>query len=245
MLKGLLYAGKTGLLLIPLLAPLLVRAEWKIPGFDGQKLTPAGMDRAFECKVQRLLDERYGGAGDVLIEVSRFGNAIVITGEVADTASRKQVDQLVLDAAGIARKEADSVTAIPANTRACDGKPLLANTKRKSIVKTSKDCSSLRPGEPQTDSKQTALQGQVFNHLAVASDRPARQHAESELLTARARVALIDAGVGSSVDSSVMKLVAQDGTLFVLGNLDAAMQAEIKTVLMGLPGVRHTQFYIE
>ena len=241
MLKSLLFASGSGLLLIP----LLVQAEWNLPGFDGQVLTPAGMDRAFECKVQRLLDERYGQSGDALVVVSRFGNAIVITGEVADAAHRDQVDQLVLDAAGITRKEADSVAVIPANTRACDGKPLLANPKRKSIVKTSKDCSSLRSDDRQPDSKQAVLQGQVFNHLAVASDKPVRQHAESELLAAQARVALINAGFTSAVDGNVMKLVAQDGVLFILGKLDTEMQAAVKTVLMELPGVHQTQFYVE
>ncbi len=237
--------SKSGLLLIPLLVPLLVRAEWKIPEFDGQVLTPAGMDSAFECKVQRLLDERYGQSGDALIVVTRFGNAIVITGEVADAARRDQVDQLVLDAAGISRKEADSVIVIPASTRACDGKPLLANSKRKKIVKTNKDCSSLRSDDRQPDSKHAVLQGQVFNHLAVASDRPARQYAESELLAAQARVALINAGFGSAVNGNVMKLAAQHGVLYVLGKLDAAKQSEINTILVELPGVQQTEFYVE
>ena len=245
MLKGLLCASKSGLLLVILLVPLLVRAEWKMPEFGEQELTPAGKDRAFECKVGRLLDERYGHSDDIFIVVSRFGNSIVITGEVADAESREQVDQLVLDAAGITRKEADSAAVIPANTRACDGKPLLANPKRKSIVKSSRDCSSLRSDDRQPDSKQEALQGQVFNHLAVASDSPARQYAESELLAAQARMALINAGFSYAMDRNVMKLVAHDGTLFILGDLDATMQSEIKVALMKLPGVRNAQFYIE
>ena len=230
---------RAGLLLLAIHLP--AHADWEFPEFTARSPSPAGMDRAFECEVQQLMDEHADRLQGVDAVVTRFGNTIVITGQARDTGDRARMDKLVLDAAGIIREQVDVPTVVPANTSGCEGKALAANTKRKSILKTSRDCSSLRVDEDQ----QVATKGQVFNHIGVASSDPVVQFARAELLAVQARLSLIDDGVINAMDRSLIRLVAQDGVIYVLGNLDAARQSEVRATLMKVSGVDEVQFYID
>jgi len=220
---------------------LPAHADWEFPEFTTGSLSPAGMDRAFECEVQQLLDEHADRLQGVDAVVTRFGNTIVITGQARDAGDRARVDRLVLDAAGITREQAGAPTVVPAKTRGCEGKALAANTRRKSILKANRDCSSLRVD----DALQVATKGQVFNHIGVASPDPERQFAREALLAAQARLSLIDRGVVNAMDRSLIRLVAQEGVIYVLGNLDAARQSEIGAALMKVSGVNDVRFYID
>ena len=228
-----------GLLLLAIHLP--AHADWKFPGFTARSLSPAGLDRAFECEVQQLVDEHADRLQGVDAVVTRFGNTIVITGQARDAGDRARVDKLVLDAAGITREQADAPTVVPANTRGCEGRALAANTKRKLILKANRDCSSLRVD----DDLQIAAKGQVFNHIGVASSAPVAQLARAELLAAQARLALIDDGVINAMDRSLIRLVAQDGVIYVLGNLDTARQSEIRAALMKASGADDVRFHID
>ncbi|HAJ92333.1 MAG TPA: hypothetical protein DCO71_06955 [Gammaproteobacteria bacterium] len=236
MLKRLLCAG---LLLLAMAMP--AHAGWEFPLFNTGSLDPAGLDRAFECEVQQLMDEQADRLQGVDAVVTRFGNTMVITGQARDAGDRERIDQLVLDAAGITREQQGSPAVVPASTRGCEGKALASNSKRKLIVKTSRDCSSLRVDED----LQGQIKGRVFNHIAVASPDPVKQRASAGLLAAQANMALINAGVIDALDGNLIKLVAQDGVVYVLGELDAALQTEIRMVLTKLAGVAEVQFYVD
>lgn len=218
-----------------------VQAEWEFSVFTAESMRPAGLDRAFECEVSRLMDEHAGQLQGVDAVVTRFGNTIVITGQARDTADRTRVDQLLLDVAGITRQAQGDPAVVPASTLACDGKSVPANVKRKSTVKPNRDCSSLRA----ESGKQDEATGRVFNHLAISSTDPAKQRARAELLAAQARISLLDAGVIDAMDRNVIRLVAQAGVLYVLGALDIAQQSAVRMLLEKLPGVTDVQFYIE
>lgn len=235
MLKLLL---RSGLLLLAMVLPAY--AGWEFPVFTAQSPDPAAMDRVFECEVHRLMDEHADRLQGVDAVVTRFGNTIVITGQAQDAGDRERVDQLVLDAAGITREQQDRPAVVPASTRGCEGKALASNTKRKSIVKTSRDCSSLRVAEGMVQAK-----GRVFNHIAVASPEPLKQRASAGLLAAQASMSLIDADAINAMDRRLIRLVAQDGVIYVLGNLGAARQTEIRTVLMKVAGVGDVRFYAD
>jgi hypothetical protein len=218
-----------------------VRAEWGFPVFATDTLQPDAMDRAFECEVTRLMDKQAGQLEDVNAVVTRFGNTIVITGYALNEAGRERVDQLVLDAAGIIRKEQGVATVVPASTLACDGKSVPANAKRRSTVKSGRDCSTLRA----ESGRQDEASGQVFNHVAVGAGDPGKQLAHAELLAAQAKVALLDGAVVDAMDGNVIRLVAQQGVLYVLGGFAADQQSAIRTLLEKLPGVTAVQLYVE
>jgi hypothetical protein len=218
-----------------------VRAEWKFPVFSTDTLQPDAMDRAFECEVTRLMDKQAGQLEDVNAVVTRFGNTIVITGYALDEAGRERVDQLVLDAAGITRKEQGVATVVPANTLGCDGKFVPGNSKRRLTVKSGRDCSTLRA----ESGRQDEASGQVFNHVAVGAGDPDKQLARAELLAAQAKVALLDGAVVDAMDGNVIRLVAQRDVLYVLGGFAAEQQSAIRTRLDKLPGVTAVQFYTE
>jgi hypothetical protein len=95
------------------------------------------------------------------------------------------------------------------------------------------------------DALQVATTGQVFNHIGVAAPDPETQFAREALLAAQARLSLIDRGVINAMDRSLIRLVAQDGVIYVLGNLDAARQSEIGAALMKVSGVNDVRFYID
>ena len=217
------------------------QAEWEFPEFLTDTLPPDGMDRAFECEVTRLMDKQASQLEDVNAVVTRFGNTIVITGYALNETGRERVDQLVLDAAGITRKQPGVATVVPASTLACDGKSVPANAKRRSTVKPGRDCSSLRAGS----GKQDEASGRVFNHVAVGAADAGKQLLHAELLAAQAKVALLDGAVVDVVDGSVIRLVAQQDVLYVLGGFAAGQQSAIRTLLEKLPGVTAVQFYLE
>ncbi len=228
----------SGVLLLS--AGLPVHADWAFPELAA-KLSPAGMDRLFECEVQQRMDEQAGYLKGVDAVVTRFGNTIVITGQAQDAGDRERLDQLVLEAAGITREKVDAPGVVPAKIRGCEGKGLAGNSKRKSIVKSSRDCSSLHVD----DDLQVATKGRVFNHIAVASAEPLQQLARAEQLAAQARLSLLDAGVINAMDRNLVRLVAQGDVMYVLGSLDAGQQSAIRTVLMTVAGIDAVQFYVD
>ena len=219
---------------------LPAHAGWAFPELTA-KSSPAGLDQAFECEVQQRMDAQADHLQGVDAVVTRFGNTIVITGQARDAGDRERLDQLVLKVAGITREQTDTPVVVPARIRGCEGKSLAGNSKRKSIVKTSRECSSLRVA----DDLQVATKGQVFNHIAIASADPLRQLALAGMLAAQARLSLLDAGVINAMDRRLVRLVAQDNVVYVLGHLDAARQSEIRTVLMTVAGIDVVQFYID
>ena len=205
---------------------------------DGKQLSPAAQDRAFENKVYRLLDQQAGKAAQY-VQLTRFKNTIVITGEVENSSHASVIDALVLDAAGIKRETPAGSTVVPENARECGGKPAMGNVKRRQIVKADRDCSSLRSDGP------GQARGRVYNHLGVAAPDPSLKLAQSNLLLAETVLELVDSGHTDVMDRAVMRMVAQDGVIYIIGNPEETGRARIKAVLMVLPGVRDVRFYTE
>ena len=229
--------SRVGLLLLAIQLP--AHAGWGLPEFATGAPDPAAMDRAFECEVQQLMEEHADRLQGVDAVVTRFGNTIVITGQARDAGDRARVDKLVQDVAGIMREQPGGEAVVPASTRGCEGRTVAANTKRRSILDSGKDCSSLRVD----DDLQVAVTGQLFNHIAIASPDPVVQLSRAELLAAQARLALIEGDIINSMDRSLIRLVAQDGVIHVLGKLDATRQSDIQAALMKIPDVDAVQFY--
>ena len=186
-----------------------VQAEWEFPALSADTPRPDDLDRAFECEITGLMDRYADQFEGVNAVVTRFGNTIVITGYAHNEAGRDRIDQLVLDAAGIARKKQGDATVVPASTLACDGKLVPANAKRRSTVKPGRDCSSLRA----ESGRQNAATGRVYNHVALGAADPDIQLARAELLAAQAKVALLDGAVVDAMDGNLIRLVAQQGVL--------------------------------
>jgi hypothetical protein len=217
----------------------LVRADSGfLDMFDEGGASSAAKDRAFEGKVYDLL-ERQAGAVAKYVQVTRFGNIIVITGEVKESAHATVIDGLVLEAAGIKRETQTGSTVVPEKKRECGGRAATGNAKRRMIVTGKKDCSSLRSDEPDQ------AKGRVYNHLAVSGSDPAMKVAAANLLLAEAVLELVDAGYTQVLDRAVMRLVVQDGVFYILGSLGENEHARIKTVLKSFPGVRNVKFYTE
>ena len=206
--------------------------------FDGGKPSSATQDRAFEGKVYDLLEQQTGVVSRY-VQVTRFGNTIVITGEVENSAHATVIDGLVLESAGIKRETQAGSAVVPEKDRECGGKPATGNAKRRLIVKGKKDCSSLRSDEP------GQARGRVYNHLAVAALDPSRKVAAAKLLLAEAVMELVDAGYTQVLDRAVMRMVAQDGVLYILGGLGEVERTRINAVLMAFPGVSDVRFYAE
>lgn len=226
-----------GLLLLAIQLPAY--AGWGFPEFTASAPGPAAMDRAFECEVQQLMEEHAERLQGVDAVVTRYGNTIVITGEARDAGDRARMEKLVLDAAGIMREQPGGEVVVPARTRGCGGRTMAANTRRSSILDSSKDCSSLRVD----DDLQVAAKGQLFNHIAIASPDPVVQLSRAELLAAQARLALIDGDIINAMDRSLIRLVAQNGVIYVLGKLDVTRQSDIQAALMKIHGIDAVQFY--
>ncbi len=204
----------------------------------GKQLSPAAQDRVFAARVYSLLDQETGPVAKH-VQVTRFGNTIVITGEVENSAHATVIDGLVLESAGIKRETQAGSAVVPEKDRECGGKPATGNAKRRLIVKGKKDCSSLRSDEP------GQARGRVYNHLAVAALDPSRKVAAAKLLLAEAVVELVDAGYTQVLDRAVMRMVAQDGVLYILGGLGEVEYTRINAVLMAFPGVSDVRFYAE
>ena len=162
-------AGAWILLLSLLISSGSIRADW---GFSGmlEDVQPslAAHDHAFEGKVYHLMEQNAGPEARY-VRVIRFGNTIVITGEVKDSADARMIDELVLNAAGIKRETNTGSTVVPEKDRECGGRPATGNAKRRMIVTGKKDCSSLRSDEPDQ------ARGRVYNHLALAASDPSTE----------------------------------------------------------------------
>ena len=206
--------------------------------FDEGESSSAAQDRAFEGKVYDLMEQQ-AGAVSRYVQVTRFGNIIVISGEVKDSAHATVIDGLVLEAAGIKRETQAGSTVVPEKKRECGGRAVTGNTKRRMIVTGKKDCSSLRSDKPEQ------AKGKVYNHIAVAASDTAKKVAVANLLLAEAVLELVDAGYTQVLDRAAMRMVAQDDVLYILGSLGEMQRTRIKAVLMSLPGVRGVTFYIE
>lgn len=206
--------------------------------FNEGESSSAAQDRVFESKVYDLL-ERQAGAVSRYVQVTRFGNIILITGEVKDSAHAMVIDGLVLEAAGIKRETQAGSTVVPEKKRECGGRAATGNTKRRMIVTGKKDCSSLHSDKPEQ------AKGKVYNHIAVAASDTAKKVAAANLLLAEAVLELVDAGYTQVLDRAAMRMAAQDGVLYILGSLGEMQRTRIKAVLMSLPGVHGVTFYTE
>jgi len=207
-------------------------------GAGVKQLSPAALDRLFEDEVYLHLEQQVGSAARY-VQVTRFGNTIVITGEVENAAHAKVIDELVLDAAGVKRETPAGATVVPEKSRGCGGRPASGNVKRRQIVSGNRDCSSLRSDQP------GQVKGKVYNHLGVTASDSAWKVAVANLLLAETIVELVDAGYTQVLDRAVMRMVAQNSVLYILGNLDKMDRTRIKTVLKAFPGVRNVKFYTE
>ena len=203
---------------------------------DDKQLSPAALDRAFEGGVYRLLEQKVGAAAR-FVQLTRFGNTIVISGEVEKSVDAKKIDGLVLKAAGIKREAPGGSAVVPEKDRECDGKPATGNAKRKLIVTGKKDCSSLRSDES------GQARGRVYNHLAVGAADAPNKIAAAKLLLAETVVELVDAGHAEVLDRAVMRMVAQDGVLYIIGDPGETERTRIKAILMALPDVTDVVFY--
>ena len=206
--------------------------------FEGKQSTLAAQDRAFESKVYLLIDQLADSIARY-VQVTRFGNTIVITGEVEKSSYSTGIDVLILDAAGIKRETPGGTAVVPTKNRDCGGKPAIGNVKRRQIVKGNKDCSSLR-GDARGQAR-----GMVYNHLAVGAPAPALKIAKANLLLAETVLELVDSGHAEVLDRAAMRMVVQDGVLYILGNPGETERTRIKAVLMALPNVRGVRFYPE
>ena len=223
------------------LAILMCCLSLAAPAVAGRDLQDAvfstgEQDRAFEVEVYQLLQQQLGREAVRYVRITRFGNTLLLTGVVADASLRDRVDALVLEAAGIRREAPAATGVVPAHTRDCGGKPVIGNARRRQIVSSDKDCSALRtaPGAEAT--------GQMFNHIDLASPEPARDTAAADVVAARARLALVEAGHAEALDPDAMRLAAQGGVLFVLLR-DGMPETVIQDILLKIPGVKSVRFH--
>jgi hypothetical protein len=91
-------------------------------GAEVKQPSPAALDRLFEGEAYLHMDQQVGSAARY-VQVTRFGNTIVITGEVDNAAHAKVIDMLVLDVAGVKRETPAGNTVVPENSRECGGRP--------------------------------------------------------------------------------------------------------------------------
>ena len=198
--------------------------------------SPAALDHLFEDEVYLRMDLDIGAAARYVL-VTRIGNTIVLSGEVENADHSRVIEDLVLNAAGAKRKTPSSNTIVPENNRECSGRPAGGgNGKHQQIAPASGECSSLRGKHPR---------GKFYNHLRVGSSDPALDFALANQLLAEATVELVDAGFDQVMDRSVMRMVVQNGTLYIIGTLDKMGLTRIKTVLQSFPGVREGVYYPE
>ena len=215
------------------------RPDWGFSGvLDEEQPSPAAHDYAFEGKAYHLLEQQIGPAARY-VQVTRFGNTIVITGEVKDSADARLIDELVLKAAGIKRETNAGSTVVPEKDKECGGKPATGNAKRRMIVTGKKNCSSLRSDKPDQ------ARGRVYNHLALAAPDPSMKVAAANLLLAETAVELVDAGYIQVLNRAVMRMAAQDSVLYILGSLGDVERTRINAVLMSFPGIKDVRFYTE
>lgn len=224
----------SGLLLLLCCLPAV--AGWSLQEYP---LPESELDRAFELEAYHLLTRRLGLETTRYVRITRFGNTILITGVVPDETGRGQVEEVVLDVAGIRREAPDTAGVVPERTRNCGGKTVIGNVRRKQIVDSKSDCSALRatPDEPAT--------GRLFNHLDLVSSESDRQTAAADLLAAQARFELVEAGYTQALDGDVLRLASQGSMLYVLMRPDSGLQAEMRAVLLQVPGVTDVRFYTE
>ena len=211
-------------------------AEWSL---REDPLPPSELDRAFELEVYHLLTRRLGLDTTRYVRLTRFGNTILITGVVPGDTAREQVEDVVLEVAGIRREAPGTTGVVPVRTRNCGGKVMTGNARRKQIVDNSADCSALRAAPEET------ARGRLFNHLDTISSGPERQIVAADMLAAQARYALVDAGYTRVLDRDVMRLASQGAMLYVLMRPDPDVQSEMRAVLLQVPGVADVQFYTE
>lgn len=228
---GCVYPGVLLLLCCLLAAP--VAAGWDL---QEASLSAGELDRAFEVKIYHLLQQRLGGDAVRYVSITRFGNSLLLTGEVHSAAVRAEVDAVVLEAAGIRREAPDTTGVVPARTRDCGGKPVISNDRRRQIVSADRDCSALRA----TPEKEAT--GQLFNHLDLVTMEPDRHAAAADVLVAQARLALVEAGYPQALDRDAMRIAAQGGVLYVLLP-DDTPQSVLQEILLRVPGVKSIQFY--
>ena len=216
-----------------------IRADWGFSGvLDEDQPSPAAHDHAFEGKAYNLMEQQAGSAA-LYVQVTRFGNTIVITGEVKDSADARMIDELVLNAAGIKRETNAGSVVVPEKDRECGGRAATGNAKRRMIVTGKKDCSSLRSDEPEQ------ARGRVYNHLALAAPDPSMKVAAAKLLLAETAMELVDAGYTQVLNRAVMRMATQDGVLYILGSLGDVERTRINTVLTSFPGINDVRFYTE
>jgi len=212
-----------------------------VAGWSQQEypLPASELDRAFELETYHLLTRRLGLEATRYVRITRFGNTILITGVVPDDTGRGRVEEVVLEVAGIRREAPGTAGVVPERTRNCGGKSVIGNVRRKQIVDSNADCSALRatPDEPAT--------GRLFNHLDLISSEPDRQIAAADMLAAQARFALVEAGYTQALDRDVLRLASQGSLLYVLMRPDPGLQAEMRAVLLRVPGVTDVRFYTE
>jgi len=229
---GPLYPGLL-LLLCCLLPVVPAAAFW---GLQEAPQSAGELDRTFEVEVYQLLEQRLGGDAVRYVRLTRFGNTLLLTGEVRSAALRAEVDAVVLEAGGIRREAPESAGVVPARTRDCGGKPVIGNDRRRQIVSGNRDCSALRAAT------ETAATGRLFNHLELAGSDPDRQAAAADVLAAQARLALVDAGYPQALDRNAMRIAVQGAVLYVL--LPAGQdQSGLQAILLRVPGVKAVQFY--
>lgn len=227
-----------GLVFGLLTLPGLVRADGDFRGVLDEPQSHAVQDRIFEGRVYGLLEQKTGAVSRY-VQVTRFGNILVITGEVAEAAHATVIDGLVLEAAGIKRENNSVAGVVPKKDRDCGGRPVTGNAKRRMIVAGNRDCSSLRGDES------AGVKGKVYNHLAVGAPDPSMKVAAADLLRAAAVLELVDAGYTQVLDRAAMRLVVQDGIFYVLGHPGEVERKRIRAVLISFPGVKDVRFYTE
>jgi hypothetical protein len=239
--SSILRALSAGALFSTLLLCMMSPGIPAVAGWDLQEepLPSSELDRAFELEVYHRLTSRLGLDTTRYVRITRFGNLMLITGTVPGEAARERVEEVVMEVAGIRRDAPGTADVVPARTRNCGGRVMTGNARRKQIVDSNADCSALRatPEEPAT--------GRLFNHLDALGSEPDRQTAAADMLAAQARYALVEAGYPQSLDRDVMRLASQGSMLYVLMLPDAALQSEMRAVLLQVPGVTDVRFYSE
>jgi hypothetical protein len=234
--KRVLSSGSIFHGLLLLLCSLPAAAGW---GQQEYPLPASELDRAFELEAYHLLTRRLGPEMIRYVRITRFGNTILITGMVPDEAGKARVEEVVLEVAGIRRESPGTAGVVPERTRNCGGKTVIGNVRRKQIVDSKADCSALRstPDEPAT--------GRLFNHLDQPSSESDRQAAAADMLAAKARFALVEAGYTQALDRDALRLASQASILYVLMRPDPGLQSDMRAVLLQVPGVTDVRFYTE
>jgi len=215
--------------------PAAPRAQWSLFGSGGPgEGIPHLEDWRFELDVSAMLLAEPDVARETRVEVTRFGDTILLTGEAPSATLRERVDSLVLKQAGLKRPVAGGSRAVADRTQGCGGKQGAANARRRFNLGANRPCS------PVVEDEQEAG---FHNQIRIRPPKSASERAADELLAAQIRRRLAVHGYAGVMDPERLRLVVQDASVYLLGVVDAEEDKRLAAAIGAMSGVGEVFIY--